>query len=282
VNGTIVYRRAYVLYKGVRSRESRISTMLQLSILHRDEEAHVFSLKRPSTVVFLTASLLLVGIKLLFRYYPGNFTAKGQAEAFTWPLVTGIIVIGLLGLLTDRSLSAGGRFPEPFTDPSREKRGLVIATTSGVVYGFITLASDLAGSARNPVALTSGWPHVPWPWSVPFYTFGAIFLEFLLRLGALSILVWFFHVVLFRRRWFVPTFWVINLAVASYEIQPAVFAATAAQDWRSVALAPLQPLYWTNVVEGCLLFRYGWFSPIVFRLSFYLIWHVIYGGLGPF
>lgn len=23
-------------------------------------------------------------------------------------------------------------------------------------------------------------------------------------------------------------------------------------------------------------------SPIVFRLAFYLVWHVIYGGLGPF
>jgi hypothetical protein len=47
-------------------------------------------------------------------------------------------------------------------------------------------------------------------------------------------------------------------------------------------LAPLEPLYWTNVFEGWLLLRYGWVSPIVFRFAFYLVWHVIYGGLGPF
>ena len=45
---------------------------------------------------------------------------------------------------------------------------------------------------------SADWPHVPWPWSVPFYTFGAIFLEFLLRLGALCILVWLIHVVILQ------------------------------------------------------------------------------------
>jgi hypothetical protein len=27
---------------------------------------------------------------------------------------------------------------------------------------------------------------------------------------------------------------------------------------------------------------FGWFAPIAFRLAFYLFWHMIYGGLGPF
>ena len=53
-------------------------------------------------------------------------------------------------------------------------------------------------------------------------------------------------------------------------------------DWTSVALTPLQPLYLSNVFEGWLLLRFGWFAPIVFRLAFYLLWHVVYGGLGPF
>ena len=39
------------------------------------------------------------------------------------------------------------------------------------------------------------------------------------------------------------------------------------------------PLYISNVFEGWLLYRYGWFSPIVFRLAFYLVWHILFGGL---
>ena len=53
-------------------------------------------------------------------------------------------------------------------------------------------------------------------------------------------------------------------------------------DWLGVAATPLEPLYWTNLFEGWLLLRFGWFSPIVFRLAFYLVWHILYGGLaGP-
>lgn len=238
-------------------------------------------LARSSTLAFTFASLLLLGIKLLFQSYPGDFPGKGQAEAFTWPFVGGVIVIGLLGLLSDRSLSADDHFPEPFADRRRSRRALLLAVATGTGYGLVTVAQDLLRvGSRSPVALTE-WPHLPWPWSLPFYTFGAIFLEFFLRLGALCILVWLIHVML-RRRWLIPTFWFVNVIVATYEIQPSVMEWVSSGDWLAVALAPLWPLYWTNVFEGWLLLRYGWVSPIVFRLAFYLVWHVIYGGLGPF
>jgi hypothetical protein len=236
----------------------------------------------PSLIAFAAAALLLVGIKLLFDWYPGDFPVKGQAQAFTWPLVAGMILLGLLGLFAERSLSSGDHFPEPLSNVRRERRALLIATLTGVAYGAITILQDLGSpGSGNPLNL-SEWAHVPWPWSVPFYTFGAILLEFLLRLGALCVLVWLIHVVVLRRRWLMPTFWTVNLIVASYEIMPMVMESAAEGDWREVALAPLEPLYWTNVYEGWLLLCFGWLSPIVFRLAFYLVWHVIYGGLGPF
>jgi hypothetical protein len=40
----------------------------------------------------------------------------------------------------------------------------------------------------------------------------------------------------------------------------------------------VEPLYLSNVFEGWLLLRYGWFIPIVFRLAFYLVWHILFGG----
>jgi len=235
-------------------------------------------LRRRSVLAFVGTSLVLVGIKLLFDHYPGDFPVKGQAEAFTWPLVGGIVLIGALGLLADRALG----FPEAFTDRAREQRGLFVAAATGLAYGVVTIAQDqLSPGGGNPLNLEE-WAHVPWPWSVPFYTFGAIFLEFLLRLGALCIFVWLIHVVLLRRRWLMPVFWTVNCLVALYEILPSTIADAERGNWLAVACTPLQPLYWTNVFEGWLLLRFGWFSAIVFRLVFYLVWHVIYGGLGPF
>jgi hypothetical protein len=229
--------------------------------------------RRRSTVVFIGTCLVLVAIKLLFDNYPGDFPVRGQAEAFTWPLVGAIILIGALGLLAERSIG----FPDAFADTALERRGIALAAVTGLAYGALTIL--LPGS--NPLGLTE-WPHVPWPWSVPFYTFGTIFLEFLLRLGALCILVWLIHVVILRRRWLTPVFWTVNLVVAFYEIMPATMEDVGRGDWAAVATTPLQPLYWTNVFEGWLLLRFGWFAPLVFRLAFYLVWHVIYGGLGPF
>lgn len=235
-----------------------------------------------SQLTFGAAALLLVAIKLLFDFYPGDFPVKGQAAAFTWPIVLGIILLGFLGLLAERRISTGTLFPEIFEDPRRERIGLIVAVATGLAYGVLTVVQDLgAPGAGNPLNIAE-WPHVAWPWSVPFYTFGAILLEFMLRLGALCLLVWLIHAVVLRRCWLLPTFWVVNIVVATYEILPSVMEDVAAQRWAAVAWAPLEPLYWTNVFEGWLLLRFGWLSPIVFRLAFYLVWHIIYGGLGPF
>jgi hypothetical protein len=235
-------------------------------------------LRRRSTLAFAACAAALVAIKLLFELYPGDFPVRGQAEAFTWTVVGAILLIGFLGLLAERSIG----FPDAFADPGRERRGLWIAVLIGFFYAAITIAQDYFVAGGGNVLNLDEWAHVPWPWSMPFYTFGAIFLEFLLRLGALCILVWVFHVLVFRRRWLMPTFWAVNLIVAFYEIMPMTMAEAQRGDWLSVALTPFEPLYLSNVFEGWLLLRFGWFAPIVFRLAFYLLWHVVYGGLGPF
>ena len=235
-------------------------------------------LRRRSNLAFIGCALLLVAIKALFDLYPGDFPVKDQAEAFTWPVVGGIVLIGWLGLLAERSL----RLPDAFADMRLERRGLIIATLTGLAYGILTLALDLTDPGGGNPLNVAEWPHMPWPWSLPFYTFGAIFLEFLLRLGALCILVWLIHVLLLRRRGFLTIFWAVNAVVALYEILPSTMADVAAGKWVAVASTPVQPLYWTNLFEGWLLLRFGWFAPIAFRLAFYLVWHVVYGGLGPF
>ena len=115
---------------------------------------------------------MLVAIKLLFDFYPGEYPVRGQAAAFTWPLVAGVVLIAVLGLLADRAL----RFPEAFADLARERRGLLIAAATGLAYGLLTIVMDVADPAGGNPLVQSEWPHVAWPWSVPFYTFGAIFL----------------------------------------------------------------------------------------------------------
>jgi len=41
----------------------------------------------------------------------------------------------------------------------------------------------------------------------------------------------------------------------------------------------IEPLFLANVVLGWLFRKYGFLAALVMRLSFYLVWHIIYGGL---
>src|SRR5262245_30486261 len=119
---------------------------------------------------FIALSGLMVAIKLLFDNYPYDFPARDQASAFTWPVVLGIIGLGALGFAADRALA----MPEPFTDARRDWTGLWISTGLGVAYGVYTIADSLIGGERHPYVSPDDWPHVLLPWSIPFYTFGAI------------------------------------------------------------------------------------------------------------
>ena len=224
-----------------------------------------------SNATFVAVCAVFIAIKLLFELYAGDFPGKDQALAFSWPLVLGGIGFGVAGLLAERSLG----LPD-----WQGRRAAVWAIASGVVYGCITVASDVfrPGEA-SPIAKGSGSIHLALPWSIPFYTFGAIFLEFFLRLGLLCGLVWIIHVALLRRRAFRPVFWTVNAAVALYEVLPWMTRDAQRGQWGQAALALGGPLYLSNVFEGWLLLRFGWLTPILFRLAFYAVWHVLYGGV---
>jgi hypothetical protein len=223
-------------------------------------------------VMFATLSLVMAGIKLLFDYYPGDFPLRDQASAFTWEVIGGITLIAFAGVFASRA--AG--LPEPFEDAGREREGIWAAIAIGALYGAITIWMDINARQANPNA---AWVHMDLPWSIPFYTFGAIFLEFLLRLGGLCVVFWFVHVVLLRRRLRLTVFWIVNVIVALYEIWPHIADDVAGGRWEAAARGLAGPLYLSNVFEGWLMLRYSWLAPIVFRLAFYAIWHILYPGL---
>src|SRR5262245_55002487 len=78
---------------------------------------------RPANVLFISLCVILIAIKILFASYPGDFPAKDQAQALSWPVIGLILLMGLAGLLAERACD----FPEPLSDRSRERRGLLWA-----------------------------------------------------------------------------------------------------------------------------------------------------------
>jgi len=143
-----------------------------------------------------------------------------------------------------------------------------------LLYGVITVIEDL----RSPSPV-----HLKLPLSIPFYAYGAILLEIILRLFAITFLVWLFSNVLLRGTWQTQVFWIAAIIAALYEPLPFMRADLASVSGLSVAIVLLewaiQPLFLANVITGWLFRKYGFLAALVMRLSFYLVWHIIYGGL---
>jgi len=153
------------------------------------------SRERPLSAAFLAAAALMLALKFLFDLQPHDFPLRDQASAFAWPAVLMALGPAVAGRFAERSLG----WPQIPAASTMARAGFLYAGIAGAVYGAITIAQFALTQGGHPLA-TSGWVHVPLPWSVPFYTYGTLFLEFMLRLGFLTILTWGLYVVLLRRR----------------------------------------------------------------------------------
>ena len=81
----------------------------------------------------------------------------------------------------------------------------------GVVYGLVTVARDLP----NPTG-----DHLYYPASLPFYAYGAVFLEILLRLLGVTLVTWLIAEVFLMGRLRNAAFWIANVVTAQYDPLP--------------------------------------------------------------
>jgi hypothetical protein len=209
-------------------------------------------------------------VKVIFLLFPTVFPGADQESAFYWTTILAIAVMGFIGLILARRTG----FPEIWDIKVSNRQRFLIPAAIGLVYGAITVIEDL----RNPSPV-----HLKLPLSIPFYTYGAILLEIMLRLFAIPFLVWLVSNVILRGRWRTQVFWIAAIVAALYEPLPFMKAELSGVSDLAVPIIliqwAIQPLFLANVVSGWLFRKYGFLAPLVMRLSFYLVWHIIYGGL---
>ena len=212
----------------------------------------------------------MVSVKVIFVVAPTVFPGADQEGAFYWTTILAIALMGLIGLILSRRTG----FPEIWDAKVSNRQRFLIPILVGLVYGLVTVIKDLP--APSPV-------HLKLPLSIPFYTYGAVLLETMLRLFAISLLVWLFSNVILRGRWQTQIFWIAAFIAALYEPLPHIKAELGSA--LAIAVPSIlvkwatEPLFLANVLSGWLFRKYGFLAPLVMRLSFYLVWHILYGGL---
>jgi hypothetical protein len=212
----------------------------------------------------------MVTVKVIFLLFPTVFPGADQEGALSWVTILAIAAMGLIGLILARRTG----FPEIWDPKVSNLKRFLIPTVIGFAYGVITVIIDL----RDPSPV-----HLQLPLSVPFYAYGALLLEIMLRLFTIPLLVWLFSNVILRGRWQTQVFWIAVIIAALYEPLPHMREQLGGAAGLTVLIITIkwaiEPLFLANVVSGWLFRRYGFLAALVMRLSFYLVWHIIYGGL---
>lgn len=223
-----------------------------------------------SVKIYIGVVLFLCAVKILFLLFPTAFPLAEQESAFRWTTIAVIALLGFVGLLLSRRTGIAGVWDPKISVRQR----FLLPAIIGLVYGVITVIKDLP----NPSPV-----HLRLPLSIAFYSYGAVFLEIMLRLFAIPFLVWLISNLILRGRLRSLVFWLAVVIAALYEPLPHITKELSGVTAAAIPLVLvkwiLQPLFLANVISGWLLKKYGFLAPLTLRLSFYLVWHIIYGGL---
>lgn len=223
-----------------------------------------------STKIYLGLVMFMVAVKAIFLLSPTVFPLADQESAFSWTAILVIAAMGFIGLILARRTG----FPEIWDSKISNRQRFLIPTLIGLAYGVIRVVQDLPEPA--PV-------HLKLPLSILFYTYGTLLLEIMLRLFAIPLMVWLFSNVIMRGKWQTQAFWLAAIIAALYEPLPFMMEQLSGVSGLAVAIVVIkwviEPLFLANVVTAWLFRKYGFLAAVVMRLSFYLVWHIIYGGL---
>lgn len=233
-----------------------------------------------STKIYFGLIALLILIKIFFLLFPVTLTLASNEVVFSpWTILT-LALMGFVGLL----LAGRTGFADIWDERVSNRQRFLIPCIVGLIYGLMTIAPLVFGASNRLHPLATGSDiHVNFPLSIPYYTYGALFLEIFLRLFCVTLLVWLISNVLLRGKWQTPVFWLAAFVVAFYEPMPYMLedftGKTSLGSLYVVFSTVTGSLFISNVIAAYLFRKYGFLAPVVMRLSHYLIWHIIYGGL---
>jgi hypothetical protein len=227
-----------------------------------------------STRVFLGLVLVVFVAKLLQILLHVPLPLRSEQMIFRWSFVVGIAVLAAVGLLFARLTD----FPELWDARVGNRMRLVIPLLSGLALGVAALALDRAFGISSAWAAIEKMPtiHPPFPSSVLIYSYAAIAAEIFFHYFPLPFLVWFFSTLLFARRHQEETFWAMALVVSFWD--PLTQTARL-KGYPRASAATFSLAYAENFAGAYLFRRAGFLAPLLLRLAYYAVWHIIGAGL---
>jgi len=219
----------------------------------------------PSDKTFLGLVLLMGLGKAIWTYFGvdhpivQNWTGKWSA----------IILAAFFGFIAIKLARKTG-FPDIWDKKISNKERFFYPVLPGFVFAVIEILVGLAMHLPNI--------HVAFPFSIPVYLTGGIFLEILYHLIPTVFLVWLISNVILKGKRQNEVFVIVALLASLWEpamqimemysmgmLKSALFGATL-----------FVFIFAGNLIPITLFRKYGFLAPVVWRLTDYGLWHVIW------
>jgi len=219
-----------------------------------------------SDKTFFGLVLILIIAKVIWASFQLDHPIV-QQSINSWVAVVLAAALGFVALKLAQRTGFPGMWDEEISNQQR----FVIPVLFGL--GFAVIQIILV-----TLVLRLDIPMVKFPLSIPVYLFGGIILEIFYRLIPMVLLVWLISNLLLRKRWQEQVFWVVAILLCLVE---PVMQTIGMYQMGIITDILLTAILFVFVFAGNLIptyfFRkYGFLAAIVWRLTDYLIWHIIW------
>ena len=185
-----------------------------------------------------------------------------------------IILVGILGLFTHRFINKTG-FPEIWDINISNKWRFLVPGLLGLLVAVVEIIISLEQKLPKDI-------HVPFPYSIPVYLTGGIFLEMLYHFIPIILLTWLVSDILLKKKWQSQVFWIFAILLSLWEPTMQIIGMLNMEMITSLLFSIMLFIFIfvANMVPLALFRKYGFLAPVVFRISDYLLWHVIFPMIG--
>jgi len=224
--------------------------------------------------------LYLVAVKVTLTVAAASapgFRSATQAAVFGWPWLAAWAAAGAVGIWLTHAVGLPGVWSPSV--PLKLRLGYPLL--AGLAMGGFEVAVDRLTHFSALSARAMGLPtiHIAWPQSLLIYPGGAIIVDIIYYLLPIPLLTWLVTRVVKDPARFSMVFWIVGFLAALVEPVTQSGGNGLAGSGMVVAAFFASDLV-ANLAQVWAMRRAGFGAAVVFRVAFYLVWHVLNGLTG--
>ncbi len=226
---------------------------------------------RRSGAALLVVGAILVLARVLLHVIPAQLALDVQQQYTSWFMLPVVVLLGFVGWWVSPRIG----IPPVWDDVDGARARLIYPALLGLAIGAFWVLVD----ALKPVSYVT---HATFPGVIFFYTYSAIFVEVLNRLFFATIVTWLVAIVILRGRGLILTYWIVAGVVTLTTALGQAYGTYQASGGRPDVLDLILSFGLAAIFEPVAFYLYrkaGFLAPLIMKFVFYVIWHMVWGGL---